>query len=542
MSRSWWLALPAAAGLLLVGLVVYTASGRLLYPFDLEWMEGGMLAHAWRLSHGLPLYVEPNPDFVPYVYPPGYAALVAALGSVFGLSPALGRVVSVLGTVAACAAIAVIVRREGAPWPLVGLLPLFYLGTWPEAAAFLDLVRPDALAVGLLAWSVVLALDGRRGSVVASGLLLAASYLCKHNVAAFGFPMVLGLWARDGLRGAVAFTLASAAPAGLLTALWQWRSGGLFLTYLVDLPSSHERFWVHAYLYTPRELGTALPILGVVGLWLVWRAGEEQRRVPAPWAVGLPVVAGMFLGWRGTYVPPRPPSTSLLVPSGILFWSLGAVALALPIRWVATRLRVSWREGFGLGVGGTALGVAALMRAHGGGAENVHMPLFWVGALGAGVLLTRAWRVRPLQPVVALLVCAQLLYAGGRLYPQSRRLRPRAEHYARGEQFIEAARAVEGRVLSPYAAWIPVYAGKDPSLHWMGVWDLTHEGAPMREQALDLGRYAREHYWELVLEGDPPSVPGIREHYRVEGPAKDPTLHPRSGYDVGPRRLRVPQR
>ena len=32
----------------------------------------GLAAAAAFLAHGLPLYVEPGPDFVPYIYPPGY--------------------------------------------------------------------------------------------------------------------------------------------------------------------------------------------------------------------------------------------------------------------------------------------------------------------------------------------------------------------------------------------------------------------------------------------------------------------------------------
>ena len=35
------------------------------YPFDLEWMEGGMLVHVDRLRSGEGLYVPPSADFIP---------------------------------------------------------------------------------------------------------------------------------------------------------------------------------------------------------------------------------------------------------------------------------------------------------------------------------------------------------------------------------------------------------------------------------------------------------------------------------------------
>src|SRR5688572_25430225 len=104
---------PAVAAVLLLGLLGAAWAARLAYPFDLEWMEGGVLAHAWRIDRGLPVYVAPNPDFVPFIYPPGYPALLALLGRATGLSMALGRAVSIVAIAAAAAAIGVRVRQVG---------------------------------------------------------------------------------------------------------------------------------------------------------------------------------------------------------------------------------------------------------------------------------------------------------------------------------------------------------------------------------------------------------------------------------------------
>src|SRR4029077_4434078 len=69
---------------------------RLRYPRDLEWMEGGVLTHALRLSKGQPLYAEPSVDFVSFLYTPLYPAVLCALSRIFGLSYMLGRTVSIL--------------------------------------------------------------------------------------------------------------------------------------------------------------------------------------------------------------------------------------------------------------------------------------------------------------------------------------------------------------------------------------------------------------------------------------------------------------
>src|SRR5690348_1839440 len=68
---------------------------RLFYPYDLEWMEGGMLCHALRLLEGKPIYAAPSVDFIPYLYTPLYPALLAALGRVVGLGYLLARLVSI---------------------------------------------------------------------------------------------------------------------------------------------------------------------------------------------------------------------------------------------------------------------------------------------------------------------------------------------------------------------------------------------------------------------------------------------------------------
>ena len=49
-------AVPAVFQLVLLATAI---SGRVGYPYDLEWMEGGMLHHAQRIHDGLGIYVPP---------------------------------------------------------------------------------------------------------------------------------------------------------------------------------------------------------------------------------------------------------------------------------------------------------------------------------------------------------------------------------------------------------------------------------------------------------------------------------------------------
>ncbi|MBA2321456.1 MAG: hypothetical protein H0V89_09895, partial [Deltaproteobacteria bacterium] len=167
-----------AAGALLAALASLWGA-RLGYPFDLEWMEGGMLAHAWRIRHGLPLYGPPDADFVPFIYPPGFSWLLAAIGPGY----AAGRAISLLGTLAAAGAAAFAVHRvTGDRVPAVWAAAVF-LGTWDAGGAFFDLARPDGAMLGLLGWSIALALVPGARAAAASGLLLTLAFLFKHNAA-----------------------------------------------------------------------------------------------------------------------------------------------------------------------------------------------------------------------------------------------------------------------------------------------------------------------------------------------------------------------
>src|SRR6185369_16069281 len=90
------LALPA---LYQIGLLVEAIAGRVCYPYDLEWMEGGMLHHALRIRLGEGIYAPPSVDFIPYLYTPLYPTLLALFGGPSGPSYLLGRAVSVAGLV-----------------------------------------------------------------------------------------------------------------------------------------------------------------------------------------------------------------------------------------------------------------------------------------------------------------------------------------------------------------------------------------------------------------------------------------------------------
>src|SRR5690606_3505396 len=78
---------PAAAAALTF---VWLGGQRIVYPHELEWMEGAMVDHAGRIADGAPLYCAPGPEHVPFLYAPlsfwlGGALMAAGVDGLFAL-------------------------------------------------------------------------------------------------------------------------------------------------------------------------------------------------------------------------------------------------------------------------------------------------------------------------------------------------------------------------------------------------------------------------------------------------------------------------
>lgn len=310
-------------------LLVQTYLGRVSHPFDLEWMEGGMLAHAQRVMDGQPLYVEPSSQFIPFIYPPLYHWVLGWSGKIFGLSYALGRSIALMGTLAAAAAAVVAVAGERRGWLLGVGAGALYLTGYDESGSFFDLVRADGLLMALLTWALV---AGRHGRVRTAGLLLTGAYLAKHNAAAFGLPMLLWLWRHHDRQTALRFAAWSVLPALTATAAVQLSGDGLFLTYLLGVPAVHPFKFDRFALGTPEELFLFLPYLngGALLVLLWWLLRDRQWSAGSTyWAAcgGLAIVlSAVMRGHHGGYI-------NVLMPG------LWAVSLwgALAVGWLRQR-------------------------------------------------------------------------------------------------------------------------------------------------------------------------------------------------------------
>jgi hypothetical protein len=257
-------ALPVAGGVVFILLYAGTALARMRYPYELEWMEGGMVAHVGRVLSGRPLYAPPSLDFVSFLYPPGYYFAAAAVAKLTGLGFFPLRLLSFLCSLGVFAVIAVLAKKETASWTPGIVAAGVFAATYAQAGAWLDLARLDSFYVLLLLGSI-LAL--RHGSAVLAGFLIAAAFFTKQSALVAVVPVLTYLVFAERRRALVSGTVATITiAAGVL--LLERSSGGWFGYYCFTLPAHHPQ--------------------APDGWWMFW-AKDVLRAVP--WALACAVAA-----------------------------------------------------------------------------------------------------------------------------------------------------------------------------------------------------------------------------------------------------------
>jgi len=482
----------------------YSFAHRLAYPYDLEWMEGGMLAHALRLVEGKPLYGPPTLDFVPFLYTPLYPSMLALLAKAVGVTYPAARMVSVLSYLGASLLGFLWVRREGRSTTAALAAVAIPAAAYVPTGAWYDLARPDSLSLLLttlglyLGWVAACSLAPRRAHLlaVAAAVVMVAAFLAKQTASPFLLALAAALFVR---RWRVALSyLAALALVGLpLLLLLNQASQGWFWTFVFSLHQHHAFRAARGFLAAP---GLLLMLLGP-GLILVGWALRYARTPGLVFACWIALV-GWFVsclgyGTQWSFV-------NAIVPG--VFFTAPAIGIA------AGRLLSSEpeRPRARLPLAVLALLVLSLLAAPNGIARLI-LPLAPASWKMAPRALT-GYDPRPFLPGLAEL---------------------RA-----GEELIARLRQVRGEVLLPPHPFYASLAGKRVFLHAMGLFDVTGAGLP---PPAGVAEALRQRRFALVMldDGDDAAAwPGLLEGYcraeEIDGPRM------LSGTPLTPRALFVP--
>jgi hypothetical protein len=258
-------------------MVVAIIVRRVRFPYDLEWMEGGMVTHSLRILQGLPIYVEPSFEFTPFIYNPLFHVLGAGAIAVLGPGPLALRVVAVLFTGVLCVSLFELVRRETRN-PAVSFLSVAaLLATYELSGGWMDIGRPDTTFLGLQSLAVLTSLSPRRGAPLLAGALVVLGFFSKQYALVCAGPIALYLFLDRGWGAALRFCLTVMGCVGVVTAWLQWTSGGWYLFYTIKVPAAHAAAGrilvdvVRTQVLAPLSLLLILSVFGVVNLAARWR-------------------------------------------------------------------------------------------------------------------------------------------------------------------------------------------------------------------------------------------------------------------------------
>lgn len=320
-----WLLVAAAAVAMATWAVIAVA--RLRYPYELDFLESGLVEHARRLTQGESIYPAPSVDFVPFPYPPLYVAVSAVVGW-FGIGFLPLRAVSVISTCGTLWMLFRLVSRETASrWAGVVAAGL-YAASYRLAGTFFDVARCDALFLFLTLAAVdQLARARDRRTAVLAGTLMAAAILTKQTALFIAAPAAAYLLLTRRPIG-IAFSATLAGITGATFVLLDLWSGGWFRYYVVEELSQHGAATQPPWHFFTRDLRPFWPILLVAvlagGAW-VQRSRRWTLTLYAVVAVGL--ICGAFASRRhsGGY-------DNVLMPAFAALALLGGLAAGLAVR------------------------------------------------------------------------------------------------------------------------------------------------------------------------------------------------------------------
>ena len=262
---------------LLVYLVV--ALQRLTYPFELEWMEGGVVGHVQRILDGQAIYAQPSLSFVANLYAPLYFYVSALVALVLGNGFLPLRLVSFVASLGSFAFIFLIVRRRTSAQFPAFLAACLFAATFRIAGAWFDIARVDSLYL-LFLLAGLYAFDSPAVLLrsLAAPLLLFLSAFTKQPalIVAIGLSVV-ALLTRKGferLAFPLVFGVLFAGSFLVMNAL----TAGWYQYYVFEMPSQHSiesayllGFWTRDIL---QQVGIALGFC-LVAAW----SGRRQRIV-----------------------------------------------------------------------------------------------------------------------------------------------------------------------------------------------------------------------------------------------------------------------
>jgi hypothetical protein len=316
--------------------LLQVVTARIHYPYELEWMEGGMLHQVLRVLQGEPLYGQPSLDFVPALYMPLYYYISALSALIFGENLFALRVVSVVASVATHALVFLIARRVTGSLLTAVLAVLFYALMFRHTGFWFDIARVDSLWTLLLAgalYCLLLCKDAPTNKNILLLALISVMAFFTKQATMFLFPFVaitFLYWLNWRLLlRFVLFCILMAVP---LFAFYEIFSGKQFFFYTMQMASSHGVTFFGMRRFFDIVI-FAVPAFWLASIYFCVHVGKSIRERMG-WislVTGFIFLSGLSRSYAGAFY-------NVLMP---LYFCL-AITAATGFSWLVERSQTSW--------------------------------------------------------------------------------------------------------------------------------------------------------------------------------------------------------
>lgn len=427
-----------------ITIYLWMAFYRLQYPFDLEWIEGGMLDQVQRLVNGESIYVKPDINFVPFLYPPLYFYLSAAASMVFGDGLLPLRLVSFGASLVSFTSIFLIVRNETKNLWTAFLSVGLFAATFRVTGAWLDIARVDSLFLALWLMFIYFARSGEslRSSLLA-GIFAALAILTKQTTLVLCLPVLVYLFWWNKKHALVTLAVA-ALIAGTTTLILEYTSTGWYTYYVFRLLSQQTewRSWMFASFWKD-DLLVHLPLALLFVIFFLIGKPKHNQSTLLWWAS---VLVGAL---AGTFI---------------------------------TRVKV-------------------------GGYDNVLLPTYAILSVLFGLGLEEALKTLNLvnadykdriEILIHIMCLCQLVILFYNPFAQI----PTTADVNNGYNLVELISKVDGDVFIPDHGHLSILAGKQPYAHHSAIWDILRGNQQTPEKELlsdDLNAAIRQQVFDMII-------------------------------------------
>lgn len=500
-----WSLVPEKIVALFVGIIalwpvvqfLQVALARMNYPFELEWMEGGIVDHIRIVLSGHSLYRKPSLEFTPFIYVPGYYYLSAIVSKIVGVGFLAPRLVSTLSILGCFLLLAKWVHHESGSILAALVTAGLFAATYGQSEFWFDLARVDSLFLflSLAGYYCARASQALKHSILC-GLLLALAAITKQVGLVLALPPLGYVFWQSRKQGIVAFSVFALALF-ITFGILEITSGGWFSVYAFRLPADHSVNWSE------------------------WRT----------------ILRTQFWG----------PITPMII---------GTLALI-----IGNAVRLSWSRWAYLVTGVlAAVGTSYMSILHTGGYPNVLMPAHAMIAMGSGLVFSRLWQPQNHHEhsygapwgnrtfALTLLLIQMALLPAIRLQA----LVPSSQDRAAGVHVLARIKASPGPVWMISSGYYPLLThGSSVQSHAMGFTDVfksRQEPIKLQTMNLLLTQIQNKRFGTIVRDRATGFLPdeisqAINQHYHLKEQLLQPydeRFWPKSGASIRPDELWAP--